>query len=937
MNLLRARIFGFGKLVDLDLRFGRGLNVVFAPNEAGKSTLQQFLVGLLYGPLRSEVKSQRRMEPWAERFKPWRSSEYGGILWCELSDGAEVEIHRTFDRSNRLEIRAATGEDLTRRYTQQKNSDVLFARTVLGMPKELFESVSVIRESRVAEIDGAGSIRERIANLAATGDEEQSVEASLRRLEEALDALGSDRAPTRPYRQAQDRLAALRAERRALDARKAEFAAWVEELRGKADEIQLLEQELERARRRMRAAERRDTERTVQRLDELESEIHGTNVELRACAAALDFPVQNLEELNRLAGSKATLRERLAEARRTLASAVELHDRAREARNELAPYAACDPDGEPRRITEALVRFSEHSSRRSAGAAEHARAAAEAAALARAFEELPAVLRDPGRDWEAIVREAGERQRAAADACLTLSAELLKQSRLAAELSQRRTRWRTAAALLLLVALAAGAGALLGLHSTLAFAAAAAGVAGVAGLERFIRARAAARHVEERIHGIESEAARCRAESAEEPEDLRRARAACGSRTPEQLLDAARGAAELRRRGEEAAARAAAVTADLDRLEREAAQHYAALERSLAAVGLRPDPSRIEESVEAFRRSLHRFRQLEMDETERAREVDALRREEASLVTELADVDSRIGELLRHAGVDSPESFREACRARERAVALDERRRSLQRELSSLQRDLTLEAWKARLAALQAGPPAAETGEVDLEAAQLEERATSARLSAAVEQQARLDERIRRAFENFRTLSEIEEDEAEAAARLDRVSRERSAVARAHEILGELWRDEQRVLAPQLNRAVERRFIRLCAAGYSEVKVDPDFCIWVREGDTDVLRSAGDLSRGTRDQLYLALRFGILDLVSEGFDPSPCLLDEPFAAYDRARLAAAFGVVREEAERRQIILFTCREDVHDLALENGAWAVELPVAGVAARPDGSPT
>ena len=68
----------------------------------------------------------------------------------------------------------------------------------------------------------------------------------------------------------------------------------------------------------------------------------------------------------------------------------------------------------------------------------------------------------------------------------------------------------------------------------------------------------------------------------------------------------------------------------------------------------------------------------------------------------------------------------------------------------------------------------------------------------------------------------------------------------------------------------------------------------------------------------------VLDLVSAGFEPSPCLLDEPFAAYDHERLEAAFEVVREEAGRRQIILFTCREDVHALALRSGGWVVELP-------------
>jgi uncharacterized protein YhaN len=83
------------------------------------------------------------------------------------------------------------------------------------------------------------------------------------------------------------------------------------------------------------------------------------------------------------------------------------------------------------------------------------------------------------------------------------------------------------------------------------------------------------------------------------------------------------------------------------------------------------------------------------------------------------------------------------------------------------------------------------------------------------------------------------------------------------------------------------------------------------------------LSRGTQDQIYFALRFGILELISSAEEPCPCLLDEPFAAYDRGRIDAAFNILAGEAARRQLMLFTCREDVRDLALARGASLLEI--------------
>ncbi|PYV16555.1 MAG: hypothetical protein DMG07_07610 [Acidobacteria bacterium] len=928
MNLLRCHILGFGKLSDLDLTLVPGLNVVFAPNEAGKSTLQQFLVGALYGPFRPGVRTQRRLESWTERFKPWRGADYGGIVWCELSDGAQLEIHRSFGRDeSRLEIRAASGEDLTRRYAQQKNSDVLFARALLGMPKELFESVSVIRENRAAELDSSDSIRDRIANLAATGDEEQSVQLSLRRLDEALETIGSDRAPTRPLRQAQERLAALGAERAALGARREEFAAWARERELRKEEIGRLEQDLEAARRRVLRAQWRDAARTVRSLEEIAARLAAVRNELAGSKSALDFPAGNLDELNRLAGSSETLEERVAETRRSLAAALERHERARAGAGELAEYGAFDPEAEPQRITEALVRFAGLSAQRGAVEAAREQERRQAAALGRSLEGLPAVVREASTDWEAAARQAAEVQRAASQACLALSAELVARTRALGEVRRELARHRTLGAAALVAAgifLLARVPALG--RASLVFALAFAGV-GVVELVRFGRKRAFVRGAREEIRALEEDEARRRKEAGELPEDLRRALTASGASGLDEFLAAARKGAELRRRLAEAEGRAAKLECDAAQIEAGALEAYAALAGPLAGVGLRAPRvvAEVKAAVETFRRNLRRFRQLEAEREARAREVASLEQAEAGLAGELASVRSRIEAILTQSGVESTVEFRESCRARERAIALRERAASLEGESERLRGSMTLAEWRARLDALavEIADPEGPEDPPGLDAG-VEEKRAAARLRAALDAQARLEERLSQAFENYRTVSEIEEDLAEANAALQRLARNRAAFELARDTLAELEREQQKVLAPQLNYAIEARFARLCGGAYSEVKVDPDFQIWVREGTSHELRSVEDLSRGTRDQLYLALRFSVLDLVSAGFEPSPCLLDEPFAAYDHERLEAAFEVVREEAGRRQIILFTCREDVHALALRSGGWVVELP-------------
>ena len=74
-------------------------------------------------------------------------------------------------------------------------------------------------------------------------------------------------------------------------------------------------------------------------------------------------------------------------------------------------------------------------------------------------------------------------------------------------------------------------------------------------------------------------------------------------------------------------------------------------------------------------------------------------------------------------------------------------------------------------------------------------------------------------------------------------------------------------------------------------------------GDT-VYRDAQLLSAGASDQLYLAVRLAICELVLPS-DPPPLVLDDALTNYDDARCATALQWLRMEAEHRQILLFTC--------------------------------
>lgn len=49
MRIEYLHLDGFGTLADVDFAFEPGFNLILGPNEAGKSTLQQAILAMLYG------------------------------------------------------------------------------------------------------------------------------------------------------------------------------------------------------------------------------------------------------------------------------------------------------------------------------------------------------------------------------------------------------------------------------------------------------------------------------------------------------------------------------------------------------------------------------------------------------------------------------------------------------------------------------------------------------------------------------------------------------------------------------------------------------------------------------------------------------------------------------------------------------------------------
>jgi len=111
--------------------------------------------------------------------------------------------------------------------------------------------------------------------------------------------------------------------------------------------------------------------------------------------------------------------------------------------------------------------------------------------------------------------------------------------------------------------------------------------------------------------------------------------------------------------------------------------------------------------------------------------------------------------------------------------------------------------------------------------------------------------------------------------------------------------------SPALGRRAAEIFSRLTDNRYAGVVLDRSFRLSAEPVGDPVFRDAALLSAGALDQLYLAVRLAICELVLPPEKQVPIVLDDALANFDDSRCAAALQFLKEAAGNRQILLFTC--------------------------------
>ncbi len=136
------------------------------------------------------------------------------------------------------------------------------------------------------------------------------------------------------------------------------------------------------------------------------------------------------------------------------------------------------------------------------------------------------------------------------------------------------------------------------------------------------------------------------------------------------------------------------------------------------------------------------------------------------------------------------------------------------------------------------------------------------------------------------------------------LQKEYNAIELASQTLAAANTTLQSRFSPALGEKSASIFTKLTKGKYNKVLLDRDMTPSAQETGDILSHEAFLLSQGTADQLYLAVRLAICDMVlPEGV---PILLDDALVTFDDERMAAALDYLMELSQKRQILLFTCQ-------------------------------
>lgn len=894
----------FGPFVDQKLRFTPGFNVVYGPNEAGKSTWHAALYAALCGLRRGRGRASPEESAFEQRHFPADRADWEVQCEVTLEDGRRIGIRQ--DLKGRVHCQAIDlqlGHDLSGALMNGGTPD---GAKLVGLDRVAFGATAYVRQADLLGIvDKREALHAYLQRAAASTEAQTTASDAIGLLDRfRRDNVGTPQAPSRPLRVTRDRVVHLEAElNRAIEERTA-FDARAREVEARAEEARGAERDLRYLRAALASRALRDGEARLERVATLQATFpdgpptdDSDEIESEVVAALTSWrerpPLVSLE-----GETAAQIESQIRALPRALSGDTQAHSTVVHAAESFA---------------RARARLALH---------EESRPAAPNGPAATVLSEE--ALRAIARDLETPVPEIPPEPRRRVEEAAARSLQMSKS--------------RFPAPTLLGIALAVLGVLLVGLGLLVPGLVILVGGGGVvfwAVQDHQARRVRAMLELDQLKDGVAGDVAHHEAAKAIVDAAAGLARSHALPLDPvalRALADISRDALAAQRELQSWEAVRAKLASDLDdsaeilwqRLEERGESIDDELDRVLDRY-LAGCQERLARSREADRRAALLVQLANRQAQEKAASGARAQNERAAV--KLRAVAARV--LFPSAQPDRTDDETaedlERWRVR-RAEEIEIRRRRLRdwsllehlRDGKSIEQlrqeqDVAREGFRRVSAGLD--PAAidatvvAEDGAAQLERAQrvaLEAHARAAEARGLLEGQGA----------KLAAPAEIEEALAQARAEHARVARLAETLDLTSRFLDQARERAHRLIAPRLAQSVGERLISITEGRYVGVIVDPDHLEVQVEDARGRRHPAAHLSHGTIEQIYLLLRVAMAEHLAKPGAACPLILDDVTVQFDAERTIAVANCLRALSRDRQIIFFTQEADVLEWARAN---------------------
>ncbi|MEL7648195.1 MAG: AAA family ATPase [Sedimentibacter sp.] len=879
MYINKLHLRAFGKFSFKKLYFGSRFNIVYGENEAGKSTIHNFIEAMLYGFEDGETGQEKY-----NKYKPWIGDLYRGSLGMSLENGEKYVVSRDFLLGTTQVFKKESSDRSDPEMVEEEidNPGEFF----LNMSKTSFRNtVSVRQLGNKTEQELARELKNKIINLSSTRDQSISIERIISRLKSIREEAGSEDNGKTLLGQYSLRLAELKAAREnSLNAsgqvmflamEKKKLRNKINELDMRMDELktQLRDYELSKARERLDRAQPVKAE-----LEEIKSSL--ARIQIENSFSKEDFrEAENIERiLQDMSAQKQKLLDQKQDAEENLKS-LESHLAMR-----FEKGFSIDT------LNEDYANYM----------ASAAKISDMKAKILSGYESLKSISMDEILNFLGDFSSVEEINKKIDTINVFLDSkdyEAMKRF--------KRSQGMKSFFLFLLGTVFLGGGAYSGYYGytygIIEYYYGAAGIIPalmlyVSSSRKSVRARSAKNEIE----GMECSYADYSASKAqleaEKDEIIKKSGCGnfgemteiCSKKTTEKNI--AEEKMRLLKFDEE----------KLKETELENKELAGKLKRIFSVFGFdEPDADSIKEVNEAY----NRRDSVKYEISELVQKFDQLVQNLNRLDKEASFEEKRLEMILASNGMDNLENFKKAAVQMEKYEELIQKRDLCETTLSSILENEDFEELKEKTKGLMFF----ETKEVDEQKSQLEIFRINDEKTKLNENVNNIHKEIADIESGTRSLAEIEEEIDFYEDKISTFKRKIEIADMAAEKIINISDSIKGDFMPLLKKSISDNFSYLTGGKYCEVAFDEDMNITViAEDNKDMHVELESLSGGTLDQLYLSLRVGLSSILSNNMD-IPLIFDDSFVQYDTTRLKKSIEMLSKESERRQVILFTCQE------------------------------